>query len=68
MEIVINGQRREVPEGITVRELLAVLGLKLERVATEVNREIVPRQRWDEFRLRAGDSVEIVHFVGGGSN
>ncbi|GAB4108671.1 MAG: hypothetical protein Kow001_06870 [Acidobacteriota bacterium] len=67
MEIVINGQRREVPDGITVRELLSLLGLKLERVATEVNREIIRKDRWDEFRLQAGDSIEIVHFVGGGS-
>jgi thiamine biosynthesis protein ThiS len=66
MEIVVNGQRREVPDGITIRELLAFLGLKLERVATEVNREIIRKDRWDDFRLQAGDCIEIVHFVGGG--
>lgn len=67
MEIVVNGQLQQVPAEITVRELLFELGLKAERVAVELNREIIRKDRWDEVRLQAGDSVEIVHFVGGGS-
>lgn len=67
MEIIVNGERRQVSDNLTVRELLSELELKVERVATEVNREIVRKDRWDEVRLKTGDSVEIVHFVGGGS-
>jgi len=43
------------------------LGMKADRVAVELNRDIVPRDRWAETRLTDGDRLEVVHFVGGGS-
>ncbi len=66
MEIVVNGERREVPEGLTVAGLVERMGLAGRRLAVEVNREIVPRSRHAEHRLRPGDRVEIVHAIGGG--
>ncbi|HHQ41507.1 MAG TPA: sulfur carrier protein ThiS [Chromatiales bacterium] len=66
MEIVVNGERREVPEGLTVAALVERMGLAGRRLAVEVNREIVPRSRHAEHRLRPGDRVEIVHAIGGG--
>jgi sulfur carrier protein len=66
MELVVNGSRREVPDGLTVRALVEHLGLTEGPVAVEVNRAIVPRARHAEHRIVAGDVVEIVHFVGGG--
>jgi len=66
MEIVLNGERREVPEGCTVLELLRLLQLDSSRVAVEVDREIVRAPQWAETRLKPGAKVEIVHFVGGG--
>jgi sulfur carrier protein len=66
MKVSVNGDGREVPDGVTVRELIVHLGLTEGPVAVEINREIVPRARHAEHRVMAGDAIEIVHFVGGG--
>ncbi|HEX8792089.1 MAG TPA: sulfur carrier protein ThiS [Polyangiaceae bacterium] len=66
MEVTVNGTRRDVPEGLTVRGLVEHLGLTEGPVAVEVNRAIVPRARHAEHRVEGGDVIEIVHFVGGG--
>ncbi len=66
MQIVLNGEAREVPEGVTVKELLAEIGLDGVLVAVERNEEIVPRTTHATAVLRDGDAIEIVHFVGGG--
>ena len=66
MEIVINGDPREVPLEINLQDLLRLLELKEDRVAIELNRDIVRRDRWPEIRLRDQDRLEIVQFVGGG--
>ena len=64
--IMLNGERRETPEGTTVKALVEALGLTKGRVAVERNREIVPMSQWPDVELREGDSLEVVHFVGGG--
>ncbi len=56
----------DLPEGATVAKLLERLGLQRERVAVERNRDIVPRAEHAATRLREGDDIEVVHFVGGG--
>ncbi len=66
MQVIINGEAREVTEGLSLPALVEQLGMKSERVAIELNRDIVPRQRWPETILKEGDRLEIVHFVGGG--
>jgi len=66
MEVVINGEPREVPPQINLQDLLRLLELKEDRVAVELNRGIVQRHRWPETRLRDQDRLEIVQFVGGG--
>ena len=66
MNITVNGVVREVPDSLSASELLVSLDLAGKRLALEVNREIVPRSRFDEHRLSPGDSVEIVHAIGGG--
>ena len=66
MQISINGEIREVADGTTVSGLLGQLGVKAPRVAVEVNETVVTRDRHAEHVLHAGDSVEIVAFVGGG--
>jgi|GEM_PF-230091 thiamine biosynthesis protein ThiS len=63
----INGEAREFSSGLTVAALVAHLGMKGDRVAIELNLEIVPRTGWDAIVLKDGDKLEIVHFVGGGS-
>ena len=67
MEIHINGRSREVPEGSTITALLALFDLQATTVVVERNREIIPRERFDELVVGAGDTLEIVRFVGGGS-
>ncbi|HHB12444.1 MAG TPA: sulfur carrier protein ThiS [Chromatiales bacterium] len=66
MEILVNGEPRQVSEGTTAQDLVRSLGLEGKRLAVEVNREIVPRSRYPQHRLRPGDRVEIVHAIGGG--
>ncbi len=66
MQLKLNGEIREVPDGTTVAGLLAQLGVKAQRVAVEVNEAVVTRDRYEAHALRAGDAIEIVAFVGGG--
>ena len=66
MQILLNGEPREVPPEINLHDLLRLLGLKEDRVAIELNRGIVKRDRWPETLLRDHDRLEIVQFVGGG--
>lgn len=66
IEFTLNGQPRRAKPGATVAALLADLGLTPQRVAVEVNRELVPRGQHDQVRLEAGDAVEVVTLVGGG--
>ena len=51
---------------MTLADLVAELGLGAKRIAVEVNRDIVPREEYEQCRLLTGDEIEIVHFVGGG--
>ena len=66
MEIVINGQAREAPEGQTVPALLEELGLEPTRVAVELDGRILKQALWAETALHPCARLEIVHFVGGG--
>ncbi|MGD0569643.1 MAG: sulfur carrier protein ThiS [Candidatus Sulfotelmatobacter sp.] len=68
MTLHINGEPRTFadPEAITLAALIESLSMKSDRIAVELNREIVPRYRWAETLLKDGDRLEIVHFVGGG--
>lgn len=67
MLLHINGGQREFTDGLTVAALVAQLGMKQDRVAVELNLEIVQRANWDTTILKEGDKLEVVHFVGGGS-
>jgi thiazole synthase len=66
MNVTINGEHREIPNGLTVAALLDHLGMAPNRVAIERNLEIAPRARWNEIAVAADDRFEIVHLVGGG--
>lgn len=67
MQLLVNGEPKTSAEPITVAEFIEQLGRKGDRVAVELNREILPRGRWKETQLRDGDRLEIVQFVGGGA-
>ena len=67
--VVLNGQSRSftaLSQAPSLDQLVAELGLKGDRVAVEHNGAIVPRARWPQTLLSAGDRLEVVHFVGGG--
>ncbi|MFZ3332219.1 MAG: sulfur carrier protein ThiS [Candidatus Acidiferrales bacterium] len=66
MNVVINGEQREIPEGVNVAGMLEHLGMPRDRVAIERNLNILPRANWNETQVQASDRFEIVHFVGGG--
>lgn len=69
MKLQINGQDRIFPEGpapFTLVALVESLGMKSDRVAIELNHNIVPRDQWPQTQLAEGDRLEVVHFVGGG--
>lgn len=67
MTITLNGEKREVPDGLTVLGLLQHLDIRPERVAVERNLEIVRKSAYAETAVRDGDSVEVVQFMGGGA-
>ena len=71
MKLQINGEAREFsgsPDPFTLAALVETLGMKSDRVAVELNLDIVPRDRWADTQLNQGDKLEIVHFVGGGTS
>ena len=66
MKLQINGEPRDFEPPLTLTGLLEHLKLKPDRVAVELNRDIVARDQWINTALAEGDRLEIVHFVGGG--
>jgi thiamine biosynthesis protein ThiS len=64
--VTLNGEERQLPEGLTVSGLLQHLDLADKPCAVEINRSIVPRSTQPRHELRPGDQIEIVSFVGGG--
>jgi thiamine biosynthesis protein ThiS len=66
MKLLVNGEDREFESVSTLSSLVEQLGMKADRLAVELNHELVPRDRWGATELSEGDKLEIVHFVGGG--
>ena len=66
IEVQLNGKPRQIEPGLTVGALLESLELHPGVVVVELNREILERDRYGEVPVRAGDALELVHFVGGG--
>jgi thiamine biosynthesis protein ThiS len=67
MQIQVNGQPRDCRSGSTVGDLLRELEIKMERVAVELNLEILDRKDFEGRSLKEGDRVEILSFIGGGT-
>ena len=68
MDLFVNGEQKTFSESLSLAQLIEQLGMKGDRVAVELNREIVPRAQWSATELHDRDRLEIVHFVGGGKN
>jgi len=67
IQVVLNGEARDVPAGFTVATLLAWLKMDPSRVAVELNREIVSQPAWETSEIHPGAQIEVVWFVGGGA-
>ena len=68
MKLQINGEERSFSDGLTLAAVVEQLGVKADRVAIELNKIIVRREAWAATKLRDGDRLEVVHFVGGGTS
>ena len=66
MDIIFNGKARKIQDGICIQELLDQMQLDCMQVVVEHNKNIIPRQRLAETPLNNGDTLEVIHFVGGG--
>jgi thiamine biosynthesis protein ThiS len=66
MEIQLNGEGRKLNDSSSLCDLIRELGLQPERIAIELNREVVRKPDWATTVLKENDRIEIVHFVGGG--
>jgi len=66
MHILLNGKSVQLPEGITIEDLVKLKGLNPDAVIVECNMNLVKRESWAGVALRESDSVEILRFVGGG--
>jgi thiamine biosynthesis protein ThiS len=66
MQVTLNGEAQELADGVTVGDLIRDLGLSGRRFAVEVNLEILPRDTYAAHELHDGDTIEVVHFIGGG--
>lgn len=64
--IILNGEKHEIGEEVTLDHLLDLFSLPKQRVAVELNKNVVRRQDWENTPINDGDRVEVVHFVGGG--
>ncbi|MGA1845558.1 sulfur carrier protein ThiS [Deferribacter abyssi] len=66
MKIKINGEIKEVSDNITIFDLIKSLNLKLDRIVVEYNKTILNRDDYVKITIKEGDSLELIHFVGGG--
>jgi sulfur carrier protein len=66
MEIKVNGEIREMPEGSSMLDLIRSLGLEERVMASALNMEIVKKDAWNSALLSEGDTIELLDFVGGG--
>jgi sulfur carrier protein len=66
MNIQLNGDTQQFDDGLTAAQLVDKLGLQGQRIAMEVNQEIVPRSNYDTYYIQENDKIEIIHAVGGG--
>ena len=66
MNISLNGDAKDIEEGIYLNQLIENMGLTGKRLAVEINREIIPKSQHAEYEIKQGDVIEIVHAIGGG--
>lgn len=66
MKVLINGETKEISNELNLSELLKHFSLPQERIAIELNKEVVRKKDWENIKIAEGDRLEVIHFVGGG--
>ena len=66
MKVTVNGEIKEIGEEINLRQFLKNLSLPAERIAVELNKQVVRKADWENVLVKDADKIEIIHFVGGG--
>jgi thiamine biosynthesis protein ThiS len=66
MKLLINGETKEISGELNLTELLKHFSLPQERIAIELNKEVVRKKDWESIKVSDGDKLEVIHFVGGG--
>jgi thiamine biosynthesis protein ThiS len=66
IQVHVNGKEREVQSGLSVHQLVESFDLNPRLIVVELNREILSRDQFEDVQVSEGDTVELVHFVGGG--
>jgi len=66
MRVLVNGETKEIPNEVNLSELLKNLSLPSERIAIELNKEVIRKRDWENVKVADADKIEIIHFVGGG--
>lgn len=66
MKVFINGETKEITNQLNLSDLLKLFSLPQERIAIELNKEVVRKKDWETIQVSDGDKLEVIHFVGGG--
>ncbi|WP_457593272.1 sulfur carrier protein ThiS [Hydrogenimonas sp.] len=66
MKIIVNGEKKEFEEGMSLAQIMGRLGISEKVMAAAVNMEVVKKEEWERFSPKEGDRVELLQFVGGG--
>lgn len=66
MKIIINGNTKEIPNEVNIIELIEKFSLPKERIAIELNKQVVRKKDWENIKIADADRIEVIHFVGGG--
>ena len=66
MQIIVNGETKQIERELNLQELLKKLELPSERIAIELNKTVVRKKDWETVKVADRDEIEIIHFVGGG--
>ncbi len=66
MKVFLNGESKDIPDGLNLAQLLEHFDLPSQRVAVELNKSVVRRAEWSAVTVADSDTIEVIHFVGGG--
>jgi sulfur carrier protein len=66
INIVLNGENKQVEAGMFLSNLLLSLNLSADKIAVEINKNVVRKKDWDSININDADKIEVIHFVGGG--